>query len=162
EHYKELIKQWPDSRRVMLPHLGAAHEAPEPGEIFRQPDLAATLRKLVEAERQALRSGKDRRGAIHAAYDRFYKGDIARDLAGAADRGPAVEGLRARAREAHPPGPQRPGHPARGSVSVPGRKEPVPEVSGSLALEDAGAASHRARRIRSHVPLRDDQRRGGG
>ena len=83
EHYKELIKQWPDSRRVMLPHLGAAHEAPEPGEIFRQPDLAASLRKLVEAERQALRSGKDRKAAIHAAYDRFYKGDIARDLVGA-------------------------------------------------------------------------------
>src|SRR6266481_2618049 len=35
EHYKEQIKQWPDSRRVMLPHAGAAHEAPEPGEIFR-------------------------------------------------------------------------------------------------------------------------------
>ena len=83
EHYKELIKQWPDSRRVMLPHLGAAHEAPEPGEIFRQPDLATSLRKLVEAERQALRSGKDRKAAIHAAYDRFYKGDIARDLVGA-------------------------------------------------------------------------------
>src|SRR5256884_2054126 len=83
EHYKELIKQWPDSRRVMLPHLGAAHEAPEPGEIFRQPDLAASLRKLVEAERQALRSGKDRKAAIRAAYDRFYKGDIARDLVGA-------------------------------------------------------------------------------
>jgi gamma-glutamyltranspeptidase/glutathione hydrolase len=80
EHYKELIKQWPDSRRVMLPHLDAGHEAPEPGEIFRQPDLAATLRKLVEAERQALRSGKDRKAAIYAAYDRFYKGDIAKDL----------------------------------------------------------------------------------
>ncbi len=80
EHYKELIKQWPDSRRVMLPHLDAGHEAPEPGEIFRQPDLAATLRKLVEAERQALRSGKDRKAAIYAAYDRFYKGDIAEDL----------------------------------------------------------------------------------
>jgi len=80
EHYKELIKQWPDSRRVMLPHAGAAHEAPEPGEIFRQPDLAATLRKLVEAERQALRSGKDRKTAIYVAYDRFYKGDIAKDL----------------------------------------------------------------------------------
>jgi gamma-glutamyltranspeptidase/glutathione hydrolase len=80
EHYKELLKQWPDSRRVMLPHLGAAHEAPEQGEIFRQPDLAATLRKLVEAERQALKSGKDRKAAIYAAYDRFYKGDIAQDL----------------------------------------------------------------------------------
>src|SRR5437016_8676131 len=83
EHYKEQIIQWPDSRRVMLPHPGAAHEAPEPGEIFRQPDLAASLRKLVEAERQALRSGKDRKAAIRAAYDRFYKGDIASDLVGA-------------------------------------------------------------------------------
>jgi gamma-glutamyltranspeptidase/glutathione hydrolase len=64
----------------MLPHLGSAHEGPRPGEIFRQPDLAATLRKLVDAERQALKAGKDRKAAIYAAYDRFYKGDIAHDL----------------------------------------------------------------------------------
>src|ERR1700756_129204 len=80
EHYKEQLKLWPDSRRVMLPHLGSAHEGPAPGEMFRQPDLAATLRKLVAAEREALRSGKDRKDAIYAAYDRFYKGDIAKDL----------------------------------------------------------------------------------
>jgi gamma-glutamyltranspeptidase/glutathione hydrolase len=80
EHYKEQLKQWPDSKRVMLPHAGSAHEAPEVGEIFRQPDLAATLRKLVDAERAALKAGKDRKAAIYAAYDRFYKGDIARDL----------------------------------------------------------------------------------
>jgi gamma-glutamyltranspeptidase/glutathione hydrolase len=83
EHYKDHIKQWPDSRRVMLPHLGQAHEAPEPGEMFHQPDLAATLRKLVEAERQALESGRDRKGAIYAAYERFYRGDIAHELVGA-------------------------------------------------------------------------------
>jgi len=80
EHYKDKIKEWPDSKRVMLPHLGAAHEAPEPGEIFRQPDLAATLRKLVEAETKARAAGKDRKAAIYAAYDRFYKGDIAQEL----------------------------------------------------------------------------------
>jgi gamma-glutamyltranspeptidase / glutathione hydrolase len=83
EHYKERLKEWPDSRRVMLPHLGEAHEAPEPGEIFRQPDLAATLRKLVEAESQARASGKDRKAAIYAAYDRFYRGDVARELVSA-------------------------------------------------------------------------------
>jgi gamma-glutamyltranspeptidase / glutathione hydrolase len=83
EHYKDKIKEWPDSKRIMLPHLGSAHEAPEPGEIFRQPDLAATLRKLVDAESAALKSGKDRRSAIYAAYDRFYKGDIAHDLVSA-------------------------------------------------------------------------------
>ena len=47
---KERLRQWPESSRVMLPRGG---EAPVAGEMFRQPDLAATLRKLVEAERQA-------------------------------------------------------------------------------------------------------------
>ena len=83
EHYKDRIKQWPDSRRVMLVHAGQAHEAPEPGEIFRQPDLAASLRKLVEAERRARAAGKDRKAAIYAAYDCFYTGDIARELVSA-------------------------------------------------------------------------------
>src|SRR5689334_21901997 len=30
ERYKDHLKKWPDSRRVMLTHLGQAHEAPEP------------------------------------------------------------------------------------------------------------------------------------
>lgn len=83
EHNKDKLKEWPDSKRVMLPHLGQAHEGPSPGEIFRQPDLAATLRKLVETERDALKHGKSRKQAIYAAYDRFYKGDIAHDLVAA-------------------------------------------------------------------------------
>jgi gamma-glutamyltranspeptidase / glutathione hydrolase len=80
ESEKELLSQWPDSKRVMLPHAGAKRQAPRAGEIFRQPDLARTLRKLVEAERDALAAGKDRKAAIMAAYDRFYRGDIAADL----------------------------------------------------------------------------------
>jgi len=83
ERYKDHLKKWPDSKRIMLTHLGQAHEAPEPGEIFRQSDLAATLRKLVEAEQKALRDGKDRKAAIYAAYDRFYRGDIAHELVNA-------------------------------------------------------------------------------
>jgi gamma-glutamyltranspeptidase/glutathione hydrolase len=78
---KARIKEWPASRAVFLPHLGEKREAPQPGEIFRQPDLAATLRKLVETERQALSQGKSRKEAIEAAYDRFYKGDIAEEIA---------------------------------------------------------------------------------
>jgi gamma-glutamyltranspeptidase / glutathione hydrolase len=80
ERNKQQLKQWPDSKRILLPHAGAAREAPQPGEIFRQKDLAVTLRKLVEAEKQALAAGKDRKAAIYAAYDRFYKGDIAEDV----------------------------------------------------------------------------------
>ena len=83
EHYKDELKKWPDSRRIMLPHLGEAHEGPMAGEMFRQPDLAATLRKLVETERQSLKAGKSRKEAIYAAYNRFYKGDIAKELVAA-------------------------------------------------------------------------------
>ena len=81
EREKGRIKQWPYSKAVFLPHLGEEREAPRPGEIFRQPDLAATWRKLVEAEQNALRQGKSRKEAIYAAYDRFYKGDIAQEIA---------------------------------------------------------------------------------
>jgi gamma-glutamyltranspeptidase/glutathione hydrolase len=109
ERQKSWIKQWPYSKGVLLPRLASpasapaaassgssitpAHdvvtttttttqrEAPNAGEMFRQPDLAATLRKLVDAEQQALKRGKSRRDAILAAYDRFYKGDIAQEIA---------------------------------------------------------------------------------
>ena len=80
EQHKDMLKQWPYSRSVMLPNFGEAYEAPEPGEIFRQRDLAETLRKLVEAEAAALARGQSRAEAIYAAYDRFYRGDIAKEL----------------------------------------------------------------------------------
>jgi gamma-glutamyltranspeptidase/glutathione hydrolase len=76
---RQRILEWPFSKAVFLP--GPGDTAPEPGQVFHQPDLAATLRKLVEAERQALAAGKDRKAAILAAYDRFYKGDIGAELA---------------------------------------------------------------------------------
>jgi gamma-glutamyltranspeptidase/glutathione hydrolase len=80
ENNKDLIKQWPYSKALFLTHPNRAREAPDPGEIFRQPALAATLRKLVEAEQQALAQGKSRHDAIMAAFERFYKGDIADEL----------------------------------------------------------------------------------
>jgi gamma-glutamyltranspeptidase / glutathione hydrolase len=80
ERNKDRLKEWPYSRAVMLPHLGEDREAPQAGEVFRQPDLAATLRKLVEAERDALARGMSRKDAIYAAHDRFYRGDIAREI----------------------------------------------------------------------------------
>jgi len=60
--------------------LGEEREAPEPGEIFRQPDLLGTLQKLTEAEETAVSSGKSRKEAIYAAYERFYQGDIAQEF----------------------------------------------------------------------------------
>jgi gamma-glutamyltranspeptidase/glutathione hydrolase len=77
---RDTIAQWKYSRAVMLPHANRERAAPEAGEIFVQADLATTLRKLVQAERQARAAGKNRKEAILAAYDRFYKGDIAEEI----------------------------------------------------------------------------------
>jgi len=55
------IEQWPYSKALFLDHPLQA------GEIFKQPDLAATLRKLVEAEQDALKHGKSRKDEIGRA-----------------------------------------------------------------------------------------------
>ena len=80
ERHKKRIKEWPYSKNVFLVHPGEKREAPNAGEVFKQPDLLATLQKLVDAEKKALKKGKSRENAIYAAYDRFYKGDIAKEF----------------------------------------------------------------------------------
>ncbi len=80
ERNKNYIKQWPYSKKVFLTHEGEKTEAPEAGEIFKQADLLQTLQKMVDAEQDALKKGKNRKEAIYAAYDRFYKGDIAKEF----------------------------------------------------------------------------------
>lgn len=88
ERGKDRIKQWPYSKKVLLPHLGEKREAPEAGEIFVQQDLLNTLTKLVEAEQTALKNKKTRKQALQASYDRFYKGDIADEFVrGAQEQG---------------------------------------------------------------------------
>jgi len=76
ETHAAKLKPWPYSAKVFFPHSGEEREAPRPGEIWRQPDLLETLRKLVDTEVEALRAGKDRKAAIYAALERFYRGDI--------------------------------------------------------------------------------------
>ncbi|MGB9456461.1 MAG: gamma-glutamyltransferase family protein [Bryobacteraceae bacterium] len=64
---------WPSSRRVFLPD----GTIPQVGDIFRQPDLAGTLRSMVAVEKQALSKGASREKAIDAVRDYFYRGEIA-------------------------------------------------------------------------------------
>ena len=78
---REKLEKWPYSKALFLPHADRDDPAPQTGEIFRQPDLLASLRKLVETEQSAIRAGKDRKAAIMAAFDRFYRGDIGAEYA---------------------------------------------------------------------------------
>ncbi len=70
------LSEYPTTAKVFLPN----GTTPKAGELFKNPDLAATLKKLVEAEQVALKKGKSRAAAIQAAYDRFYRGDIAAEF----------------------------------------------------------------------------------
>src|SRR5215217_3273952 len=49
ERYKDQIKQWPYSKKVLLTHSGEKREAPEAGELFVQKDLLVTLTKMIAA-----------------------------------------------------------------------------------------------------------------
>lgn len=69
------IRKYPTTMKVYQPN----GQAPKPGDIFRNPDLARTLKKLVETEK--LNAGRGRHVALKEARDRFYKGDIAQELA---------------------------------------------------------------------------------
>lgn len=80
ENHAERIADWPYSKSVYLPNTDDENQAPREGQLFVQTDLAHTLRKLVEAESAALEGGKTRKEAIYAAYDRFYRGDIAEEI----------------------------------------------------------------------------------
>ena len=69
------LRKYPSSVKLYYAH----NRPPQAGEIFRNPDLARTLKRLVEAETQ--NKAKGRHEALKAARDRFYKGDIAREMA---------------------------------------------------------------------------------
>jgi gamma-glutamyltranspeptidase/glutathione hydrolase len=66
--------EWPTSAALFLPD----GRVPALGETWRNPQLARTFEKLVAAEYDARAHGRDR--ALRAARDRFYAGDIAREI----------------------------------------------------------------------------------
>ncbi|HXW84137.1 MAG TPA: gamma-glutamyltransferase family protein [Candidatus Binataceae bacterium] len=66
--------RWPSTGRVYMPE----GRVPRPGEIIRNPALARFYRRLLDAEASARSRGRE--AALDAAIDRFYRGDIARDI----------------------------------------------------------------------------------
>lgn len=67
--------KYPTSMRVYGPPDGKAWQD---GQMWKNPDLASRFRRLVEVEKEAMPQG--RQAALKAARDRFYKGDIAREM----------------------------------------------------------------------------------
>ncbi len=68
------LRKYPTSAALYF----AGSRSFEAGDVLRNPGLAKTLRKIVEAEEQAASQG--RRVALRAARDRFYRGDIAQAI----------------------------------------------------------------------------------
>ena len=71
---RELWSRWPYNVELLAPN-GRVHQ---PGEVFVQKDLARSLRRLAEVERA--NGHKGREGAIRAARDYFYKGEMAEEI----------------------------------------------------------------------------------
>jgi len=75
ERQLAFFKNWPDNQKYWLKPDGTTYK---PGETIKLPTLARTLKRMVEAERAAKTKG--RAAGIAAARDRFYKGDIAKEM----------------------------------------------------------------------------------
>jgi len=71
------VRRYPSGARVYL--QGPGGTIPPVGSVFRQPELARTLRALAEAERQHLDLG--RKAAIYAGRDVFYSGALGQRIA---------------------------------------------------------------------------------
>jgi gamma-glutamyltranspeptidase / glutathione hydrolase len=71
------FEHWPGNKAYWLKRDGSLYKA---GETIKLPATARTLRRMVEAERGAKGSGRS--AGIVAARDRFYRGDLAREMVG--------------------------------------------------------------------------------
>jgi gamma-glutamyltranspeptidase/glutathione hydrolase len=70
------LELFPTSTKIYLPY----GKVPKVGELLVQKELANTFKRLAAAEQKAKNAGKDRKQALMAAYDLFYKGDIAKEF----------------------------------------------------------------------------------
>ena len=71
----EYFRKYPESDRLFLSN----GEVPRPGDIHRNPDLARTMRTVVEKSKSSNPDGRE--AAIRAGRDEFYEGSIANAIA---------------------------------------------------------------------------------
>jgi gamma-glutamyltranspeptidase/glutathione hydrolase len=72
DHFR---KTWPSSAKVYLP----GDRVLEVGEVFKNPDLGRTFRRLIDAEKKSQSQGRTH--GLAAARDTFYDGEIAQIIA---------------------------------------------------------------------------------
>jgi gamma-glutamyltranspeptidase / glutathione hydrolase len=71
--------RWPSTARLYMP----GGELPRSGDLIRNPALANLFRRLLEAEAGARKGGRE--AGLQAAVERFYRGDIAREIVAHSD-----------------------------------------------------------------------------
>jgi gamma-glutamyltranspeptidase/glutathione hydrolase len=77
ESSEDLFRQFPGSSAMFLPE----GRLPRTGEVVTMPALARTFERVVAAEQGALKAGASRTEALQAAFDLFYRGEIAEEMA---------------------------------------------------------------------------------
>jgi gamma-glutamyltranspeptidase / glutathione hydrolase len=81
EHVEDLLRDWPGSAELYLP-------APRPGTLFRNPELAATYRRIVDEAGSGSRESR-----IERARESFYRGFVAEAIdAFCAEEGGLLDG----------------------------------------------------------------------
>jgi gamma-glutamyltranspeptidase / glutathione hydrolase len=73
---KAKYARWPSSAAIFLP----GGQPPKVGTLFKQQDLARTLRYMADEEAASLSRNGDRAVGLEAARTAFYRGDIARAI----------------------------------------------------------------------------------
>ncbi len=77
ESYRPVLELNPTTAKIWLQE----GKAPTAGTIIVQSDLANTFKKLCEAESVSIAKGQSRSAGLKAAYDCFYTGEIAHEIA---------------------------------------------------------------------------------
>ena len=83
ERWKDELRKWPESRRTFLVHemtrgSAEARLRRKPAKFSASPSSRRHCASWSRPKRRRSKRGASRKQAIMAAYDRFYKGDIAR------------------------------------------------------------------------------------
>jgi gamma-glutamyltranspeptidase/glutathione hydrolase len=71
---KRFLTKWPSSARVYLPE----GKVPEPSSVLKNSALANFFKRVIDAESSAKNRGRE--AGLDAARERFYRGDIAREI----------------------------------------------------------------------------------